>query len=178
MTPDKPEINTRENSRDHVLSDPVLPPLEQPEEGNPSLPAAGGVSPALKRGIILFSVFTVLVFGIFGTLLIKKLLPPSKETAPRDRELLVVAEQLQSVGLYEQAIGQYEKFLNSTEHNRKTRAEVAYKAGQLYLRLDNCREGLVYLFQSQTLFPDAPWAQDLNTKTDACISRLKTIPTQ
>ena len=177
MKTENAKSGVQENRPGNISKDPVLPPLEKETASSGSEPPVQGISPNLKRGILIFSIFTVLAFGVFGTLLIKKLLSRSTgETSPRNHELLTVAERLESAGLYDQALGQYEKFLNANESNPKLRAEAAYKAGKLYVKLDNCRDGLVLLFHSQAIQADAPWTDDLNATTDACIARLKPHP--
>lgn len=178
MKTDSTKSEEQESRRGSVSTDPVLPPMGKETTRVGQEPPPEGLSKNLKRGILIFSAFTVLAFGIFGTLLIKKLLTPSTDTTSRGRELLTVAERLESVGLYDQALGQYEKFINTDGPSQKLRAEAAYKAGRLYVKLDNCREGLVFLFHSQAILSDAPWTADLNATTDACLARLKTHPTQ
>ncbi len=157
-------------------TDPILPPLSTEGGETESPPIPEGISPGLKKGIIAFTTVTVLIFGVFGTLLIKKILGSGKDTGPDKHETLVVAEKLHQAGLNEQALEQYEKFLNQPGVDRETRSKVSFTAGKLYLELDNCTEGLVYLFQSQVVFPKAPWAAELTSHIDHCLSRLKPPP--
>ena len=157
-------------------TDPVLPPLNSESRESEAPPPAEGISPGLKKGIIGFTIVTVLIFGVFGTLLIKKFLGPGKETGPDKHETLMVAERLHQTGLNEQALGQYEKFLNQPGIGREMRAKVSFTVGKLFLELDNCPEGLIYLFQSQVAFPKAPWAAELTSHIDHCLSRLKPPP--
>ncbi len=159
-----------------ATSDPVLPPLGSEAKVTDESPSSEGISPGLKRGIILFSVFTVLIFGVFGTLLVNKLLEPAKDKDLQADATLTVAKRLYEAGLHEQAIGQYEKFLSQPGIGRETRARVSFDAGKIYLELDNCSEGLVYLFQSQVAFAKAPWAGELTSHIDHCLTRLQSPP--
>ncbi|QPJ63179.1 MAG: hypothetical protein G3M70_15375 [Candidatus Nitronauta litoralis] len=166
----------KETASGHKKTDPVLPPLKNEENNSSTGEPVDGISPTLKKGIIGFTAITVLIFGVFGTLLIKKLLSPGKETRPENHEVLTVAERLHQAGLEEQALEQYEKFLVLPGIGRETRAKVSFDTGKLYLKLDNCAEGLVYFFQSQVAFPKAPWAAELTSHIDHCLTRLNQSP--
>lgn len=167
---------TKTSNSETRTTDPVLPPLHSEGGRAETPPQAEGISSALKKGIIAFTIVTVLIFGVFGTLLIKKILGSGKETIPEKNETLKVAEKLHQAGLKGQALDQYEKFLNQSGIGRETRSEVSFTAGKIYLELGNCPEGLVYLFQSQVAFPKAPWAAELTSHIDHCLSRLKPPP--
>ncbi len=176
MDNDKVDLEKSETSSGNKKTDPVLPPLVDEKEKAGSGQPADGISPALKKGIIGFTAITVLIFGVFGTLLIKKLLGSGKDTKLENHEILTVAEKLQEAGLEEQALAQYEKFLALPGIGRETRARISFDTGKLYLKLDNCPEGLVFFFQSQTILPKAPWAAELTSHIDHCLNRLNEPP--
>ena len=170
MTPPEPQTGTSPE-RQGDLSSGILPPLDETQPQTPPLIPRQGVSPALRRTIILFTVFTFLAFAVFGIFFVKSLLHFQKEKNVWDDEALTVARRLQEAGLYDQALRQYERYLENPAIDFQTRGRVAYETAGLYLELDNCAEGLVWLYHAQTAYPQAPWAKDLEQKIDACLVR-------
>jgi len=171
-----PDPKATTDSREDDLSQTILPPLQETGEKGSEIPPPEGLRPALKRTIILFTVFTFLAFAVFSALFLKNILGSKSKEAVWDDENLTVAERLRDAGLYDQALRHYERYLDNPKLDFVTRGRVAYTTGSLYLELDNCAEGLVWLYQSQTALPDAPWAAERDGKIDACLVRLKAPP--
>ena len=182
MISNKPQSDPPvETNGEKNKTDPILPPLgKKPDSSDSTISTTTkeGLSPALKRGIIFFTVLTVLAFAAFTTLLVKKFVNPTAVENKWDNEILTVAERLHEAGLNDQALEQYERFLSEKSLEFPLRGRIAYTAGSLYLDLGNCTQGLVMLFQSQAAYPEAPWKEDLNKKIDACLSKVKSPPQQ
>ncbi len=177
MIPNEPQTEqASETANGENKANPVLPPLKSEADTTAPPPSKEGLSPALKRGIILFTAFTVLAFAAFTMLLVKKFVSPGTVANEWDNEILTVAEQLHQAGLDDQALEQYERFLTDKTLDRQLRGRVAYTAGSLYLDLGNCTQGLVMLFQAQAAHPEAPWKEDMTKKIDACLSKVKSPP--
>ncbi|MGP0629529.1 hypothetical protein ACTRW9_07465 [Nitrospina sp. 32_T5] len=184
------EQNTRTTGDDPTS--PKRPPpkasrqAEPPAKGTPSafqIPTEG-VSTKLKAFVIVLTVITFVAFGIFTAMLFKKSMPSEEETAAQapsgstvwSTQALTVAEKLRDSGLYEQAVIQYEAYLENPNLNLETRSNVAYIMGGLYMELGNCGEALVWFFHSEVAVKDAPWSEDRNKRIDGCLHQLKANP--
>ena len=106
-------------------------------------------------------------------MLAKKLAGPPADSKLWNTRLVAVAEKLEEAGLPQQALQQYEKFLDHPKVDLETRSRVSHKVGELYIQQDNCREALAWLYQSQAAFPSAPWVQEVNQKIGICLEKIK-----
>ncbi|MEE9258107.1 MAG: tetratricopeptide repeat protein [Nitrospinaceae bacterium] len=135
-----------------------------------------GISAKIKIGVILLTLLTLIAFAAFFLKLSGYIAPPSKqETKEVDQwgpQLLAVGDRLQNVGLLEQAIDQYTKFLDGDGIDLKTRARVSHQVGELFLELGNCREALSWLFQAEAAGPDPSRKEILNSHIDICLQRV------
>ena len=138
-----------------------------------------GVSGKIKAVVYILTGITVFAFVAFFTKLITK-----KPTAiqqeksikntrvdGRSSELEKAGEQLQQVGLNEQALDNYILIWTLGESNATDRAKAAATTGRLYLKLGNCKEALVWLFRSEAANPDK--ATELQPLIDICIAKEK-----
>ena len=138
-----------------------------------------GVSGKIKAVVYILTGITLFAFVAFFTKLITK-----KPTAiqqekniknnrvgARATELEKAGERLQQVGLNEQALDQYILIWTLGESNATDRAKAAATTGRLYLKLDNCKEALVWLFRSEAANPDK--ATELQPLIDTCIAKEK-----
>ena len=138
-----------------------------------------GVSGKIKAVVYILTGITVFAFVAFFTKLITK-----KPTAiqqeksikntrvdGRSTELEKAGERLQQVGLNEQALDNYILIWTLGESNATDRAKAAATTGRLYLKLDNCKEALVWLFRSEAANPDK--ATELQPLIDTCIAKEK-----
>lgn len=154
-----------------------LPPLKPEDSSDFKSPLpAEGISPALKRTVIGFTVFTLLAFGLFGAMFVKSMLKNKSGTGSKHSHFLTVAAKLEAAGLKEQAIRQYETYLSKDDIDSHSRAETARKTGELYITLNNCREGLVWFYHAETAWPEAPWVAELNQSIDACLGKIQNPP--
>lgn len=151
-----------------------LPPIKEPKhEDKPAQPEPDqGISKGLKTTIIAFTVFTILAFIVFTFLMVGKLSSPKNNNEEWNVQLLAVAEKLKDAGLHEQAIEQYEKYLQDRKVDMVVRGEVSRTLGNLFMDLGNCREALSWFYQAEAAFPKAPWIEELNARIDGCLHRL------
>lgn len=134
-----------------------------------------GVSGKLKAVVYILTGITLFAFVAFFTKLItKESMPKKQEKAfknPRISELNKTGERLEQAALIEQALDQYIEIWKLENSNSSVRAEAAATAGKLYLKLGNCKEGLVWLFRSEAANPEK--ATDLQPLIDTCITKEK-----
>jgi len=152
-----------------------LPPITKSsdEDKTTAQQSNQGISRGLKISIIAFTVFTLLALLVFTVMLASKLSSPKNITGVWSTQLLEVAEKLKDAGLHEQAIEQYEKYLQNRKVSMVIRGEVSRTLGNLYSDLSNCREALSWFYQAETAFPEAPWIEDLNARIDGCLQNLQ-----
>ena len=124
----------------------------------PNIPDAG-VSRKLKVTVYILTFVTLLAFAVFITQLIKKYSAPKNQEInlidARIFELNKTGERLQQFGYYEQAIDQYVAIWELNTTNPSSRSEAAFNAGKLYLKLDDCKNSLIWLFRAEAANPDA-----------------------
>ena len=134
-----------------------------------------GVSRKLKAGVYILTGITLFAFVAFFVMLITKENGLKKQEKilidPRISELKKTGERLQQAALFEQALDQYIKIWELENSNSLARAEAASKAGKLYLKLGNCKEGLVWLFRAEAANPEK--AAELQSLIDSCIAKEK-----
>jgi len=129
-----------------------------------------GFSGRLKVLVISFVLFTFLLFGVFFAVLIKKVFDSSEEKQWEAR-FEQLGDRLKENGLPKQAIKQYEKFLNQPEVRMKKRAEVSFTLGKLYMDSGNCKEALVWFFQTDMADKSFPQKEQLNSNIKTCLDR-------
>ena len=134
-----------------------------------------GVSRKLKAGVYILTGITLFAFVAFFTKLITKenVSKTQKKILidPKISELNKAGERLQQAGLIEQALDQYIEIWQLENSNSSTRAVAASIAGKLYLKLGNCKEGLVWLFRSEAANPEN--TTELQPLIDTCIAKEK-----
>ena len=124
-----------------------------------------GLSNKIKVPIIILTFITLCTLG---ALLIKIAYSVSLPEKNLDSYLylLKIGDKLKNNGLNEQAIDQYIKYLDKTQAEALSRSMVAHTVGELYMKLNNCREALVWLFHAETIGPAYQRANELkNTLT-------------
>jgi len=146
---------------------------QQTSRNAPPLIPTAGVSLPIKVAVIGLTLVTVVAFGVFALMLAKKLAGPPADSKLWNNRLVTVAEKLEEAGLPQQALQQYEKFLEHPKINLETRSRVSHKVGELYIQQGNCKQALSWLYQSQAAFPKAPWTQEVNQKIGNCLAKIK-----
>ena len=152
-----------------------LPPLKDSdvkENPSPKQPEQG-ISKRLKISIIAFTAFTLIVLIVFTVMLANRLSSPKVKTEEWNTQMLKVGEKLKDAGLQEQAIRQYEKYLQGSKVDIVVRGEVSRTLGNLYRDLGNCPEALSWYYQAETAFPNAPWLEELNVEIDGCLNNFQ-----
>ncbi len=139
-------------------------------EEDKTSPSSDGFSGRIKVLVISFVLFTFLLFGVFFTVLIKKVFDSSEKKQWESRfELL--GDRLRENGLHKQAIEQYEKFLNQSEIDIKKRALVSFSIGELYMESENCPDALVWFFQTDMADANFPQKEKLNSNIKTCLQK-------
>ena len=137
------------------------------EQSNQS--SSEGFSTRLKVLVISFVLFTFLLFGVFFAVLIKKVFDSSEQTQ-WETKMELLGDRLKENGLHEQAIKQYEKFLNNSDVNMKKRASISFTIGELYKEMGNCSEALVWFFQVEMADAHFPQKESLDSNIKTCLS--------
>ena len=152
-----------------------LPPIkESADKENPSPKQPDlGISKGLKISIIAFTVFTLIALIVFTVILANRLSSPKIKTAEWNTQMLKVGEKLKDAGLPEQAIEQYEKYLQGPKVDMVVRGEVSRTLGNLYRDLGNCHEALSWYYQAEAAFPKAPWLEELDVEIDGCLNNFQ-----
>ncbi len=114
----------------------------------PENPNNEGVGRGVKIFVIVLTVVTVGAFAVFSLQLFSKMLSPSK-SAQWPNRLYDVAGKLERAGLKQQAIEQYQRYLEKAKVDLERRAEVSETIGALYRELGNCPEALVWFYQAE-----------------------------
>ena len=114
------------------------------------------VNPRLKTAVIGLTVLTTLAGIIFLFLVFKRMMTNLAEDPAWGKQLLVVAEKLESDGLKKKAVEQYVKFLNTSHPDLNTRAAVSLKIAQIFRELNDCPESLIWLYQVEAADPYFP----------------------
>ena len=131
-----------------------------------------GVSPAIKIFVILLTLVTVVAFIVLAVKLVSKITSSAK-VKPWALELRVVGNKLKDAGLYRQAAGQYEKFLDYERIDLKTRAEVSQTIGELYKTLGDCGSALVWFYQAEVAGPAPADKENLDSQIAVCLNEVK-----
>ncbi len=133
-----------------------------------------GISYKIKIPIIILTIVTICAMGAL-CIKIAYSVTSSEKQSDNYQYLINVGDKLKNKGLYEQAIDQYIKYLEKTKINTDSRAKVAHAVGELYIELDNCREGMVWLFQAEESKISYNRANDLKKHIDLCLAKINSL---
>ncbi|MBW1838677.1 MAG: peptidyl-prolyl cis-trans isomerase [Deltaproteobacteria bacterium] len=118
--------------------------------------------------LILFAVLVILILyskeGNFAHIL------SMKEEHNIHREL---ANKLKSVGITEEAIKQYENYFNTAQVDKKTRSNLAYTLGKLYLEEGNYERALSWFYRVDMIDPETPLKSEVGSKIVHCLETLE-----
>ncbi len=167
-TPDENEIDDPSSRK--------LPPMDrEPEPGETSsgwLPTAG-VSTKLKVFVIGLTFVTIMAFGIFIAMFIKKTFVKGTNQT-WGPQLVTIAEELKDKGLKPQAIEHYQKYLDTQKVDLDTRSRVSFDIATLYVELGKCDDAVVWFLHAKTAQPEEHRVQKSETQIQQCRSRSKT----
>ena len=123
-------------------------------------------------------ILTLITLSAMGALFIKIVYSVNmSEKQPGSYQyLLNVGNKLKNEGLYEQAIDQYIKYLEKSKIENSFRTMVAHNVGELYMKLSNCREGLIWLFQAEETNVTYNRTDELKNHIDICMAKIKSKP--
>ncbi len=168
-TPDEKEVDDPRSRK--------LPPIDrgpEPQGRTGGWIPTAGVSPKLKFFVIGLTFVTIMAFGIFTALLIKKVFVKGSNNVPWGPQLLTIADKLKDKGLKPQAIEHYQKFLDTQEADLKTRSRVSFDIATLYVELGKCDDAVVWFLHAKAAQPNAPHLQESETQLKQCRGRPKT----
>ena len=153
-----------------------LPPVNrEPESSGTSggwIPTTG-VNTKLKVFVIGLTFITVMAFGVFIAMFIKKTFVKGTNQT-WGPQLVTIAEELKKRGLKPQAIEHYQKYLNTQEVDMKTRSRISFDIAKLYVELGKCDDAVVWFLQAKAAQPTTPSVQESETQLQQCRSRSTT----
>ncbi len=152
---------------------PKLPPTGSGQKagGLPKIPTAG-VNPKLKIFVIGLTFLTLMVFGVFAAMFVKKAFITEPATT-WGSELLTTADKLKARGLKPQAIEQYQKYLDTQKADKKTRSRISFDIGKLYVELGKCDDAVVWFILATEQLNESRYSES-KTLTQQCRSQHKT----
>jgi len=143
--------------------------------GFPKIPSAG-VSPKLKVFVIGLTFLTIMAFGIFVAMFVKKAFVKGPKDITWGPQLLTIAKELEGQGLHPQAIEHYQKYLDTQKTDMETRSKISFDIASLYVKLGQCDDAVAWFLHAKTAQPTATWVQDSESHLQQCRSRAKTSP--
>ncbi len=152
---------------------PKLPPTGSGQKTGrlPKIPTAG-VSPKLRFFVIGLTFLTLMVFGVFVALFIKKAFITGPETT-WGPQYLTIAEELKTRGLRPQAIEHYQKYLDTQKVDLETRSRISFDIGALYAELGQCDNAVVWFLHAKAAQPATPRTRETETQIQQCRSQHK-----
>ncbi len=148
------------------------------EQSNPTLLPSAGVSSGVKYFVIFLTLVTIIAFGTFTALLVKRFAFPSTADISTDSPTIKVAKKLEEAGLIDKAIQEYKNFLNQPDVNSKMKSEISYVLGKLFIKKKDCSEALVWFFYSDEYFQDADWNTEVKNNIQKCQGQINEISKQ
>ena len=119
--------------------------------------------------LILFTVLALLILyaqgGNFSSTTSRM-----KDEGTMHREL---ANKLKSVGIAEEAIKEYENYFNLAQTDKRTRSNLAYTLGKLYMEEGNYEKALSWLYRVDMIDPDTPLKSEAGSKIVHCLETLE-----
>ena len=141
---------------------------------SPKTTLKSGLSNKIKVPIIILTFITLATFGVLFIKIAGSVSSPDKNINSQEY-LLHVGDKLKNNGLYEQAIDQYIKYLDKTKSETLSRTIVSHTVGELYIKLDNCQEALVWLFMAETARSTYQRANELEKHIDTCLTQVNSL---
>lgn len=84
------------------------------------------------------------------------------------------ANELYNRQLFDQAIAQYQFYLENYTVDQKQQANITYQIGNIYFdRLNDYQNALAEFLKIKTLYPESPLISEVNKKVIACLERLQ-----
>lgn len=124
---------------------------------------------------LFFSSAVLILFTVLATLILYSKggnfahIVSMKEENTIHREL---ANKLKSVGIADEAIKQYENYFNTTQVDKRTRSNLAYTLGKLYLEESNYERALSWFYRVDMIDPETPLKSEVSSKIVRCLEML------
>ena len=154
-----------------------LPPMNrEPKPGETSggwLPTTG-VSTKLKVFVIGLTFVTIMAFGVFIALFIKKAFVKETDKTTWGPQLVTIAEELKDKGLKPQAIEHYQRYLDTQKVDLETRSRISFDIATLYVELGKCDDAVVWFLHANTAQPTKLRIQESENQLQQCRSQSKT----
>ena len=158
------------------IDDPTSRKLPPVRESTTQSPPGGwipteGVSPKLKIFVIGLTFVTIMAFGIFTAIFVKKVFVKGPDKGTWGPQLLTIAEELKNQELKPQAIEHYQKYLETQEVDLETRSRVSFDIATLYVELGQCDNAVVWFLHAKAAYPEEHRVQESDTQIRKCRSR-------
>ena len=167
-------------SDENEIDDPnsrKLPPVNRaPESSGTSgswIPTAG-VSTKLKVFVIGLTFLTVMAFGVFIAMFVKKAFLKGTGNQTWGPQILTIANELKDKGLKPQAIEHYQKYLDTQKVDMETRSRVSFDIATLYVELGKCDDAVVWFLHAIAAQPEEHRVQKSEAQIQQCLGRSKT----
>ena len=165
---------TEHDHRDDPKSTKLPPAHPQSSGKSEAKIPTEGVSPQIKIFVIGLTFFTVMAFGIFAALMIKKIFLKNDTQEVWGPQLLTIAQQLQERGLRQEAVDHYQRYLDTQTVDNKTRSRISLSMAALYLELGLCDKATVSFLHAQAAQPEAPEVHTFKPRVGQCRSNVST----
>ncbi len=143
---------------------------------SPEIIPTEGVSKKLKVFVLVLTAITLMAFVALFTKLVTKTSitqkPGIEVPAPNQgliTEYQTVGTRLMEAGLAEQAIDQFIKVWEMQKTRSSDRAKAAQTVGELYAKLGNCQESLIWLFRAEVSDSTLP----IQPLIDSCLAKIR-----
>lgn len=125
---------------------------------------------------LCFSSAVVILFAILAVLVIYSgggKLAGNNSTLKRESNIYRnLANKLVSVGVTKEAVKQYENYFNTATVDKKTRSNLAYTVGKLYMEEGNYEKALSWLYRVDMIDPDTSLKSEVGSKIVHCLETL------
>lgn len=125
---------------------------------------------------LFFSSAVILLFAVLAVLVLfsgEGKLAGHRSTAKRESDIYRnLANKLKSVGITEEAIKQYENYFNTAMVDKRTRSNLAYTVGKLYMEEGHYEKALSWLYRVDMIDPDTSLESEVSSKIVHCLETL------
>ncbi len=132
-----------------------------------------GRRPIFDRRSIFFSIAVLILFVVQGLFFwFKPATGNSSAGSGWSANLRELGNKLKGVGVTEEALLQYERYLEQNEVPGPVRANISYSMGKIYLELGKYDKALTWFYQVELADPDTDLRSEVGSKIVNCLERL------
>jgi tetratricopeptide (TPR) repeat protein len=129
--------------------------------------------PIFDRRSIFFSIAVLVLFVIQGLILWFRPVSGAHDSASsRSGQLRELGDKLKGAGVTEEAILQYERYLEQSDIPANTRANISYSLGRMCLELGKYDKALSWFYRVELADPNSDMKTEVNSKIVHCLERL------